>query len=233
MVAPTDSAIRSWLAPLIIGLSVSGIVLASAVALWVATDKAEMARLIFASVLPLFGTWVGTVLAFYYAKDNLQAATESTIRLSGKVDPASPVSSAMIPRSEIQGTTVPQGSNPAALQLDDLVSSMAAAKRQRWPIFNTDGEILYILHKSTLDAFKAAHPPTAGSQQTLADLLAVPVVSGLLSALGFVKPNDSLSQARAVMRSVPNCNDIFVTGTGTKDAPVHGWLTNSLLAGAS
>src|SRR5262245_9265333 len=34
-------------------------------------------------VLPMIGTWVGTVLAFYFAKDNLLAATQSTKELLG------------------------------------------------------------------------------------------------------------------------------------------------------
>ena len=39
----------------------------------------ETAQLLFTSMLPLLGTWVGTVLAFYFTKDSLEAASRTTL----------------------------------------------------------------------------------------------------------------------------------------------------------
>src|SRR5829696_2303043 len=82
--SPRDAAIRRWLAAGIVGASILGIVVVSIVAISTAgKTRAETSRLVFSSVLPLPGTWVGTVLAFYFARENLAAATESTLRLAG------------------------------------------------------------------------------------------------------------------------------------------------------
>ncbi len=90
---------RQWIALFTVLLSVVGIVVVAIVAL-VAADSAsrpDTARLIFTSMLPLFGTWVGTVLAFYFVRENLEAATESTLRLSGAFSSSDLVTKAMIP----------------------------------------------------------------------------------------------------------------------------------------
>src|SRR5215218_4627465 len=92
-----DVLTRKWLAVGIVGASIVGIVSISAVAIAAAgaTDRAETSRLVFSAVLPLLGTWVGTVLAFYFARENLAAATESTLRLAG-IETSTPVTSVMI-----------------------------------------------------------------------------------------------------------------------------------------
>jgi hypothetical protein len=103
----SDAGTRVRLAIWIIGLSLGGIVVASGLAIIFASsnNRAETVRLIFASVLPLFGTWVGTVLAFYFARENLQAATDSTLRTfraAGALEPGTPVTEVMIPRAQME-----------------------------------------------------------------------------------------------------------------------------------
>ncbi|MGC2782053.1 MAG: hypothetical protein WA418_41115, partial [Bradyrhizobium sp.] len=46
-----------------------------------AKDVKDTAQIILTAVLPLLGTWVGTVLAFYYSKDNFEAASKGTLDL--------------------------------------------------------------------------------------------------------------------------------------------------------
>src|SRR5215216_4596784 len=91
-----DASTRKTLALALVGASVAGIALISVIAIALAGDsRAETSRLVFSSVLPLLGTWVGTVLAFYFARENLAAATESTLRLAG-IETSTPVTSVMI-----------------------------------------------------------------------------------------------------------------------------------------
>jgi hypothetical protein len=40
---------------------------------------------IFNALLPVFSTWVGTLLAFYFSKDNFEAATKSVTNLANKI----------------------------------------------------------------------------------------------------------------------------------------------------
>jgi hypothetical protein len=212
---------------------VLGILLSGIVALWFATDaqRPEMARLVFSSMLPLLGTWVGTVLAFYFAKENLQAATDSTVRLASQFGPTTAISTAMIPRGQIVAYTLQAGTSADTVPLDALTGLMTAG--QRVPIFNANGGVVYVVHKSSIDAFAgtlAEGDTTAG--KTMADLRLVPRLKAAVEAIATVPPNGVLADARAAMRSVSGCNDVFVTTDGGRDSQVVGWLTNTLLAGA-
>src|SRR5262245_28929682 len=44
-----------------------------------AADIKDTAQLIFTGLLPLLGTWVGTILAFYYSKENFESASRGTL----------------------------------------------------------------------------------------------------------------------------------------------------------
>lgn len=56
---------RTWLAYMVLLVCAIGIVVAAVTAIVAANkgDREAITRLVFVSVLPLFGTWVGTVLA--------------------------------------------------------------------------------------------------------------------------------------------------------------------------
>src|SRR5436305_2257960 len=113
--SPSDASIRRWLAAGIVGASILGIVVLSIVAISTAgKTRPETSRLVFSSVLPLLGTWVGTVLAFYFARDNLEAATQSTLQLAG-IETGTPVTRVMIRESDWVAYDV-----GAAEQLEDV-----------------------------------------------------------------------------------------------------------------
>jgi hypothetical protein len=233
----SSGATRHALALAIVSLSVIGITLAAALAIWLAdpNGRPEMARLVFASVLPLFGTWVGTVLAFYFARDNLQAATDSTIRLSGRLEPATPVQQVMIPASRIVAYVLKPGEDVNALRLTTLYDQMKVSKRQRIPILDASQAVLYVVHESTIHSFADSVTKNADDPavfiETVADLLLKDEYKKAIAAIGIVGPNAVLAEARAAMRSIENCNDVFVTAHGQKTDPIMGWLTNTDLAG--
>lgn len=227
--APLNDADRRYrLARMIIVASILSIGTASGLAIGLASDRGQTTQLVFSAVLPVLGTWVGTVLAFYFARDNLQAATDSTLRLTGRTDPRTPVTQVMVPRERMTARTLAPGGNPADLALTDLAGAMAAAAVKRVPILTATGAVAYLVHQSTLDSFAQAH----GSQLsgTLADLVADPTLGPPVKALGFVGPHAVVAEARAALRAVDQCNDVFVTTSGQSADPVLGWLTNTDLA---
>jgi hypothetical protein len=103
------------LAYIVLVVCAVGITAAAVVAI-LAADKGQrdsITRLVFVSVLPLFGTWVGTILAFYFASRNLETATASTLnlaqataRLAGIPTAATLVTERMIPRAEMKVLTL-------------------------------------------------------------------------------------------------------------------------------
>jgi hypothetical protein len=252
-----DQKFRHRLASRMLVSSILGVFLLAGLAIGFSTakDRGDTTQLVFTSVLPLLGTWVGTILAFYFARDNLAAATDSTIKLQNAVAPTTEPSltSEMIPAAQINAYDMRAGDNAGAITLDTLQRAMATVNppSRRLPIRDATGAVVYILHDSTLTdwaaraaraaAAAAAAAGAAGAAPaapaddrlagTLQDLLDDPTFAGLLRAIAWVPQNGTISQARAQMKAVPNCNDVFVTATGQRAEPVLGWLTNTALAG--
>ena len=228
---------RHQLAIIIIALSIIGISVFAGLAIWLASsgsDRADTTRLVFSSVLPLFGTWVGTVLAFYFARENLQTATASTLALTGRAQPDTPVQQVMIPKSQILSYDLTGGEDVMAIRLKVLRDRMTAKGLQRIPILNQSGAVVYVIHQSTIDSFASSVNKNPQDDQafteTMAALLSDPTYEAAAEAIGVVGPNAVLAEARTAMRSVPGCNDVFVTTSGRRMDPVLGWLTNTDMA---
>ena len=230
----TEESIRRWLAIGLVGASIVAIVVTSTVAIVVADEeRAETSRLVFSSFLPLLGTWVGTVLAFYFARENLEAATQSTLALAG-IETTAPVVRVMIRESDFVaydlGTSESVEDVPLAA-LRDKMRQLTPPSR-RLPIRNPSGAVLYVIHDATLTAFAESQGQTTTTvDKTLGDLLRDATFKDLIEAIGFVSEKATVADARAEMASIKNCNDVFVTSSGTRDERATGWLTNTLLAG--
>jgi hypothetical protein len=229
-----DNRTRTRIAFQIILLAFAGIAVLSIVAIIASNDRAHTTELVFSSVLPLLGTWVGTVLAFYFARENLQAATDNTIRLQQSTETSTPVTSVMIPESDIQAFDLGTNDTPDAVKLTDLHAAMRGISppSRRLPIRNAAGAVLYVVHDSTLTAYaESVHETTATLSKTLGDMLADDDFKALITAIGFVSSKSTVAEARAKMGSIKNCNDVFVTQSGQPEERAVGWLTNTLLAG--
>lgn len=227
---------RHWLAISVVGLSVIGIVVAAALAIGFAssTDRPDVTQLVFTSALPLLGTWVGTVLAFYFARENLQTATESTLKLTGRGDLQTPVRLLMVPASRIEAYRLKVNEESLDIRLSELYARMQLAKRHRIPILNSQDAVLYVIHDSTIARFAASleKNPREESQftETVGNLLSREEFKKLIEAWGAVGPDAVLADARTQMRSIEGCNDVFVTSHGGRSDPIVGWITNSDLA---
>ncbi|WP_336855446.1 hypothetical protein [Sinomonas albida] len=198
-----------------------------------ATNKDDMIRQIFTSVLPLLGTWVGTVLAYYFSRENLRTATASTAQLLGLKSTVRLVTDVMLPRVRMIIPPIPAG-GVDALKLADLYNQMVSAGVMRLPILDDGNVAHYVVHKSTLDAFAKTLnivPPAFPDDKTMGTLSSDPQLGKLVKAMGFVGPQALLTEAQQKIRDIPNCNDVFVTTNGKDADPVIGWLTNTDLAG--
>jgi hypothetical protein len=230
----SDASTRTWIAVSVIGASIVGIFILSTVAILAGgRSRAETSRLVFSSVLPLLGTWVGTVLAFYFARENLEAATRSTLALAG-IEASTPVTQVMISESDFVaydlGTTDRVADVPLAAVRDKMRELVPPFRRL--PIRDAPGAVLCVIHDATLTAYAESQGQTTMTiDKTVGDLLSDPEFRNLVEAVGFVPEKASVADARAVMASVKYCNDVFVTSSGSRAEHATGWLTNTLLAG--
>ena len=189
---------------MIVGFSVVGIALISTVAILTAgASRSETSRLVFSAVLPLLETWVGTVLAFYFARENLAAATESTLALQGRAETATPVTNVMIPESDFIADDLGPNAAPEAVELSKLHARMReiSPPSRRLPIRNPSGAVLYVMHDSTLTAFaESVDQATADLNKTLGDLLAKSEFKELVEAIGFIPERATVADARRSWR---------------------------------
>jgi hypothetical protein len=229
-----EASTRKWLAVGIVAAGVVGVVVLSAVAILAAgDDRPETSRLVFSAVLPLLGTWVGTVLAFYFARENFEAATESTLALAG-IETATPVTRVMIRESDFVAYDLGTGERVEDVSLAAVRDKMRALvpPSRRLPIRDVSGAVLYVIHDSTLTAYAESQGQTTTTlDKRLGELLGEADFKKLVEAIGFVSEKATVADARAQMTSIENCNDVFVTASGKRDERAIGWLTNTLLAG--
>src|SRR6266404_5075879 len=73
------------LAYVVVVLAFIGIFWLARTVLGATKDNQDNVKYVFGAILPLLGTWVGTVLAHYFQKENLAAATQSITSLASKV----------------------------------------------------------------------------------------------------------------------------------------------------
>jgi hypothetical protein len=232
-VVDPETHFRVALAKHVVLWGITGLFVVSGVTIALAGDnRTEMVRLVFASMIPLLGTWVGTVLAFYFARDSLQAATESTARLVGRLDPQTPVTQVMVPRAKIIKRVVESEEKAKSVPLAELTSLMRSRKKHRIPLLlDATGAVVYVVHDSTINAHAALHPAAEGeAAPTVGNLLGESESQKMITAIAFVAEAATVAEARAAMAAVDGCNDVFVTTDGRRKDAVLGWLTNTDLA---
>lgn len=233
---------RTWIAFIIIAISIVGVCAISWVALvYVGPDqRPEMSRLVFASVLPLLGTWVGAVLAFYFSRDNLQAGSQTTLAAvqtaQAHLSSNTAAADAMIPYESIRPRQDTDDLPSAlALPLSNLAAEMGAAGNARIPVFDRNRVALLVVHQPDIDRYaqdKSMSATSLTSNDTVSELLKDAPTAAAVQGFVAVRPSASVADARQALAKAPAAKDVFVTETGALGGRVLGWLTNSDLARA-
>lgn len=206
----------------------------------------QTAQLLLSALLPLFGTWVGTVLAFYYSKENFQAASQGTldlVRVVAQRLSSTRVAEKMMPRSQIVAETVPAGKVLGDLRIAAVEQRFASVgvngvRISRLLIMDSTDACVAILHRSVymemLTSGLRSNPPIDPANDPLAPLLSKQYAArpGLTyedfirRTLACVAQDRTVADAKAAMESTADCQDVIVTRTGSLKDPVVGWLSN-------
>jgi hypothetical protein len=229
-----ENNFRHWLAGTITGISIVG-----AVALGIAAIRSgpnSTAQTILGTVLPVIGTWVGTVLAYYFAKENIEAATRSFTAIARELTPeeklrSKPVQQVMILRKDM---FVARGPAQNVNLVQTIKALEESKKGVRLPVLDDEDRPLYVVHRSTIDKFlvdKAfSNPTSALAILTLADMLAESDLKAALEkSFAVVRLDATLADAKIAMDALAFPQDVFVTQTGSQKEPVLGWITNNII----
>jgi hypothetical protein len=251
------------LARLIVVFTIGGIALIGFVIIQNAgeTERSTVSSEFLATILPLFGSWVGTVLAYYYGRENFKAGVDAT-RPAGEEERlrSTPVRERMIEFDKIVKRNFPKdGGEKIQDILKDIKARANEAGVEDWyrlPIMDDEDRPYCIIHRSTLDQFRVDYalanpvtapstPPTAtpatggSSPKSVQDLtLADFINSGTGQALrvtsfAVIPESATLGDAKEAMGRINNCQDVLVTAKGTRNEKVVGWITNGIIEHAS
>jgi len=221
----TRDALAFW----VLALSTGTLAILAAVAIFNSPDNSMT---ILNMVLPVTASWVGTVLAYYFGRENFEAANRQMQQVVDRLTPQeqSPVSTIM--REDITLLQIPAGQTEANITLSALRTLMTG-DISRIPITDSAKHPRYMIHASALDQYLAN---TAGSKLT--DSLATFLTSqktasgkeyGVNSGFVLVSRDDTLAVARARMTQA-GVQDILITANGTSAEPLVGWISNVRLA---
>ncbi|MBE0010966.1 MULTISPECIES: hypothetical protein [unclassified Arthrobacter] len=235
-----DVETRSKIALWVCLAGVTGIAAISIVLLTLSTnaDRPKMARLVFASVLPLLGTWIGTIFALYFAKDNLQAANNATLKtleLSGTFTPQTKIKDVMTPLRRIDPLRhVTDKASADAFTLVSLYEAMQGSKNSRIPILTQNDVVVMVIHEPDIDKY-AQIKGTPAKDLKVTDTLGSlrnenAELKRAVETFVAVAGAASVGEARDEMNKELGCKDVFVTDNGKVSGKVIGWLTNSDLA---
>lgn len=227
------SSYRWRLALAITIIAIVGIAVVAGLAIGFAKEKDTVAQMVFTATIPLLASWVGTVLAYYFSSESMDAATRSVKELmpvEEKLE-AIPVSKVMIKLSNMAWFK-----HDDSQKVKDVLETLkTVGKGERLPFLDENKKPVYMLHKSSIDSALVEadqkYQEMLIAEVTLQDLFEkVPNLKLLaLESFGTLGQDVTLKTVRAEMARFKNCQDIFITENGTRTSPVIGWITNAIV----
>jgi hypothetical protein len=236
---------RRWLTFVVVIISVTGVVALGVTTLVVKSpgtnDPFEKVKYVSATILPLLASWVGTILAFYFSKENLMAATQSVTDLSKAITgieklKSIPVREKMRPLGAITFEQIP-GGDESKVKLSDLLKKYA--NTERIIILDEKKAVRFLIYKSMVERYlsRIATAAVASPQGVgIGDLALKHLLDsdaqmrGMFeTSFGFVGATATLADAKQVMDKIAKCQDVFVTETGDSKEPIIGWVTDNTI----
>jgi hypothetical protein len=206
---------------------------------------------LFNILLPVIGTWMGTLLAFYFSKDNFAAASKQANELADKMNAtdqtlqAFKVSDVMIKPTD--GSLLELGSEKdfKDMSLKDLRAKMEETHSERLPILEKGTlKFIFLIYRTTVERFivefvdghlkfpAELNPPR--SKETLkvqdmydSDFKLFKDIQNIQYC--FLPVDTTLDKVKAAMQDNSICQDVFITQTGSREESVLGWITNNLV----
>jgi len=227
---PSDTT-RNKLTFWIVGVSALAII---GLAVITMLKNANEAKNIFNAVLPVFASWVGTILAFYYGRENFESANAEVRKIISKISPEQrameKVSKHMRQLVSMSCFLIPAGKSDADFTLSDLRKKLGA-NVSRLPVIDSNSKPKYMIHESSLDKYTSAGGQDTDTLETfIKNQKSKGIEYGNNKGFVVVSIQTTLGDAKRKMDSTPPCMDIFVTETGSSDEPIKGWLSDRRLA---
>jgi hypothetical protein len=230
---PKTKEPRNTVAMFTLIFSGSAIVALAAIGIIASNGKDTMT--VFNICLPVFASWVGTILAFYFGKANFESANAQVNKLisqrfSQEDLNKTPLKIIMKPFIDMTCFKMPVGKSEKDFQLKEL-NDMMNADKNRLPVITSDNRPVYMIHLSTIDAYTSAGGKLTDTLQQFLDAKrGTGSGFGLNEGFIVVPENTTIAEAKDQLDKIKICQDIFVTKNGTPNEELTGWLSNTRLA---
>jgi len=189
------------------------------------------------TLLPLWGTWIGTVLAFYFGKANFEAGTKSYQDAMKSISPEEKIAKlavkdVMLPVKDIEFLKLEDESGVA---ISTILNYDRFKPYNRFAVMDKQSVVKYMIHRGLFYQFIYEY----NILNKITDNKDKPLLSELLNSvddrfrkpltrgIGFISVGANLLDAKRVMDATEECFDVFVTQNGKADEPVMGLLTNN------
>ncbi len=219
---------REWLSILVIGISTLVLLFVTYKILSHNNAVTDDYQFVYSSILPLLGTWVGSVLAFYFGKENYEAASRQYEKMIDKLTPEI-LDDVMVNQIMISKKTMvlKKWEDIKTKTVKEVTDFMMEIDKSRLPILDAQGKIKYIIHASILskpvkDASDKSKP--VDTAQKMEDF--IKMYTGMVDQIVLVKENEILEKVREKLNATPNCKDVFVEDASGN---LLGWITDTLV----
>lgn len=223
---------------------------------YIQSDKGSFENIkgLMSILLPLIGTWMGTILAFYFSKENFEAANQRVKELVNQItstDEKLQVLKAEDVMLRPQNFTLLKVKDEAefkAMKLNDLIKKMEESQAERLPILQTTTfKFIFLIYRTTIERFiigytagdikiNAAKQPQPASAKDLtvddmfqSDYKMIKDIVDMNAKQCFMSVNTTLDKIKQAMQDNSICQDVFITKTGKKEEAVEGWITNYII----
>jgi hypothetical protein len=215
----------------------------------------KQAETVFTAVLGVAGTWVSTILVFYFTKENFQAAQTAvnaavgaTVQAAqasstGRTD--STLSAAMTPLEKLQKIELSGANAETSLPLGTLCK-IVSSQDVRVPVL-VDGVAKYIVHGASVFRFMAdraldKNPVVldgSTANTTFKEMTDYKLKNGpnqgktygdVLSTFVLLPVTGVLSTAKSELMKTAGAQDVVVTQTGALGEKMLGMITSDDLA---
>ena len=188
-------------------------------------------------LLPVLSAWAGTVFAFYFGRENFEAAARSSAALVKQLTPDEKLRSiifkdVMIPINAAAKLIIDKPEDKITLKADMIDGILVKESRERLPMLDQQGRIKFMAHRSLIDRFIVQETAKGKKVEdlTLAGMLADTATKDVLAgSFQTLLETSNLAEAKARMDKIKLCSDVFATEDGTPNTRVTGWVTNVIV----
>lgn len=225
----TPDGSRTWLAVGTMGFAASAITVLAIVSI---CKQPKETMTIFNIILPVMASWIGTILAFYFGRENFESANKSMKEIIDKLSPEqreqSSAKSIMRPLFDMVYLLIPKGKSEKDIKLSQ-VRKLITEHITRIPIIDADKKPIYIIHASIIDNYLSLGGKEDDNlEKFISEYKKKKIQFGFGHNRGFliVSEDTNLGNAKQSLKDKPTCQDIFITKGGTTNEALTGWISN-------